>query len=70
MNTMMETHFEDFALIEDVTQHWHIPLPHSQEDSFEELGAQRSAERNRRRQRCLRRAQRATAAALSCTLAR
>ena len=68
MNIMMEKHLEELAMIEDVDRYWHIPHPVPQEELFENQEAQRSAERNRRRQRPLRRAQQSTAAVLSCVL--
>ena len=68
MNTMMDTHLEELAMIEDVDRYWHIPLPAVQEEPFVDSGAQRSAEQNRRHQRRLRRAQQSTAAVISCVL--
>jgi len=69
MNIMMEKHLEELAMIENVDRYWHIPLPAVQEKPFVDPRAQRSAERNRRRQRHLRRAQPSTDAVLSCGLA-
>ena len=71
MNTALESHIEELAMIEDVDRYWHLPLPEFPEDTVNDLGALLSKEKNRRRQRRLRRAQHATAsAAISCAMAR
>ncbi len=68
MNTMLETHLAAVAIVEDSERYWHMSLPVYQEDSYNDLRALRFEERNWRRQRRLRRAQRTAVEAASCAL--